>query len=532
VTDSEPKPPPPELARCLSEPGYTPPARSLEALLAVLIALPDEAARQLERALARAAAPALHAAAKLVRERDPHERPRLIGLFARFAGELDAPELGALLLAALDEPLPQSRKLAARGLAKLGDARAEPRLLAALERARGPELKSIVDALAALGTERSLQRLATLEAADPDLVRRRERARALIERRLGRAEPDELILDAPLGAPWRVALSCRAGLAEVLADELRAFAQPVVRNPERVDIEHAGSLRALLVARTAIDVALALPLKGPIGREPADHIADALASAECVAALTRWTRGAPRFRVTWTSGGHRRGLTWALDRALHARTTAISNDSRGARWTLRAPPDAEGELLLVPRLTPDPRFAYRVADVPASSHPTIAAALARVAGVAPDEVVWDPFVGSGLELIERARLGPVSELWGSDIDPRALEAARQNLAAAGVAARLVEQSALAFQPPAPSLIITNPPMGRRVARDGSVGELLEGFVRHAAKVLRPAGRLVWLSPFARRTERVARSAGLEVQAGPEIDLGGFSAHVQVCRRPP
>jgi len=531
VTGSDPTPDPPELERCLSEPGYTPPTRALEPLLAALIALPDEPAQLLERALARAGASALRAAAQLLGEQEPRNRPRLVGLFVRLAGETDAPDLYGLLLAALDEPVAQSRKLAARGLGKLGDIRAEPRLLDALERANGPERKSIVDALGALGGEQSLSRLGALEAADEDLVRRRERARALIERRLRRAEPGELVLDEPLGAPWRVALSCRRGLAEVLADELRAAAKPEVRSPERVDIEHSGSLRELLEARTAIDLALVLPLTRPIGREPAEHIAEALAGPACVGALARWTRGVPRFRVSWTSAGHRRGLTWALDRALRARTSAIVNDSQAARWTLRAPPDAEGELLLVPRLMPDPRFAYRVADVPAASHPTIAAALARLAGVEADEIVWDPFVGSGLELIERTRLGPVRELWGSDIDSRALAAARQNLEAAGIAgARLVEHSALEFSAASPSLIITNPPMGRRVARDGSVGDLLEAFVRHAANVLRPSGRLVWLSPLARRTERVARSLGLDVQSGPDVDLGGFSAQVQIFRR--
>jgi precorrin-6B methylase 2 len=531
VTGPDPTPDPPELERCLSEAGYTPPTRALQPLLAALIALPDEPAKLLERALARAGTPALRAAAKAFGERDPKDRPRLIGLFVRLAGEVDAPELNDVLLAALDEPLAQSRKLAARGLGKLGDVRAEARLLDALERSSGPERKSIVDALGALGGELSLRRLVMLEAIDEDLARRRERARALIERRLGRAEPGELVLDVPLGAPWRIALSCRRGLAEILADELRARAKPEIRSPDRVDIQHSGSLRQVLDARTAIDFALALPLKRPNGREPAEHIAEVLSSAPCIAALARWTHGVPRFRVSWTSGGHHRGLTWALDRALRARTSAIVNDSHAARWTLRAPPDAEGELLLVPRLMPDPRFAYRVADVPAASHPTIAAALARLAGVEADEVVWDPFVGSGLELIERARLGPVRELWGSDIDSRALGAARQNLEAAGIAgARLVEHSALEFSPPAPSLIITNPPMGRRVARDGSVGDLLEAFVRHAANVLRPSGRLVWLSPLARRTERVALGVGLDVQRGPEVDLGGFSAQVQIFRR--
>jgi 23S rRNA G2445 N2-methylase RlmL len=493
--------------------------------------LPDEPAQQLERALARAGAPALRAAAQLLPERDAKDRPRLIGLLARLAGEVDAAELLDLLLAALDEPVAYSRRFAARGLGKLGDARAEGRLLDALERSSGPERKSMVDALGAVGAEQSLRRLSALDAGDADLVRRRERALALIERRLARDDPGELMLDVPLGAAWRVALTCRRGLAEILAGELRPRASPEICSPGRVEVEHSGSLRELLEARTSSELALVLSVKRPNGRDSAECIAEALASADCVAALARWTRGVPRFRVSWTSGGHRRGLTWALDRALRARTSAIRNDSYAARWTLRAPPDAGGELLLVPRVTPDPRFAYRVADVPAASHPTIAAALARVAGVEADEVVWDPFVGSGLELIERARLGAARELWGSDIDARALAAARRNLEAAGIgAARLVEHSALEFVPPAPSLILTNPPMGRRVARDGSIGELLEGFVRHAATVLRPSGRLVWLSPLARRTERAARSVGLDVENGPEVDLGGFSAQVQVCRR--
>lgn len=531
MTGPDRPPEPPELERCLSESGYTPPTRALDALLAALVTLPEEPAQRLERALARAGAPALHAAARSFAERPADDRPRLIGLFVRLAGEIAAPELYDLFVAALDEPLAQSRKLAARGLGKLGDARAEARLLDALGRASGPERKSIVDALGALGGEQSLQPLGALEAADADLDRRRERSRALIERRLGRSAAGELLFDVPLGAPWRIALSCRRGLAEVLASELPVRARPEIRSPERVDIVHSGSLRELLEARTALDVALLITTKGPNGLEPAEYLAEVLAGADCLAALGRWTRGVPRFRVSWTSAGHRRGLTWALDRALRARTTAIMNDSHAAAWTLRARPDAEGEILLVPRLTPDPRFAYRVADVPAASHPTIAAALARLAGVATDEVVWDPFVGSGLELIERARLGPVRELWGSDIDSRALTAARQNLEAAGIAgAHLMERSALEFAPKAPSLIISNPPMGRRVTRDGSVGDLLERFVRHAADVLRPSGRLVWLSPLSRRTERVARSVGLDVRSGPEVDLGGFSAQVQICRR--
>jgi len=76
----------------------------------------------------------------------------------------------------------------------------------------------------------------------------------------------------------------------------------------------------------------------------------------------------------------------------------------------------------------DERFAYRTETVAASSHPTIAAALVRLVPPREDDVVWDPFVGSALELIERARLGPYRALHGTDVDEGALEAARANLA--------------------------------------------------------------------------------------------------------
>jgi 23S rRNA G2445 N2-methylase RlmL len=518
---------PAELERCLREPGYTPPLRALDALVAALPSVPEEQVQPLARALVRAGAPALRSARSALTTEPAEQRPRLVGLLARFATELEDAALYPALLAALDEPLVESRKLAARGLGKLADPRAEPRLLEALDRATGAERKNIIDALASVGSEASASRLSALSSDDADLERRRARAQLLIERRTARTRPGSLAFDHALGRPFRFALTCRKGLADLLADELSEGWQPERRGPDRVDVMHAGTLGDLLVARTALEVGLVLAPAPAQHAPPEWRIARALSQPEVVAALRCWTNGVPRFRVSWTAGGHHRALSWALARELRERTSDIVNDSHAARWTLRAAPDASGEMLLVPRLDPDPRFEYRRADVPAASHPTIAAALARFAGTQGDEVVWDPFVGSGLELIERARLGRVRELWGTDLDPRALAAARQNLEAAGIAgAQLVEGDALTFDAAAPSLIISNPPMGRRVARDGSVGDLLERFVAHAATVLRPGGRLVWLSPLGKRTERRARELGFAVTSGPDVDLGGFTATLQ------
>jgi tRNA (guanine6-N2)-methyltransferase len=71
---------------------------------------------------------------------------------------------------------------------------------------------------------------------------------------------------------------------------------------------------------------------------------------------------------------------------------------------------------------------YRVVNVRGSLRPTVAAALVRIA--IPDSRrrhVWDPFCGSGTILCEAAMAG--HEVWGTDIDPEAVAAARENVSA-------------------------------------------------------------------------------------------------------
>lgn len=535
-------PPRSVLERCRSEPGYTPPQSSLPELLGVLSESASEQREPLERAIARAGAPAVTALLAALDLVTLQQRSPLLALAARLCSQVReaAPRaaLRAVLSSELEQADPASRKWAARGLGKLGDASAEPSLLRALASSTGPETKSLVDALAVLGGTASLAALRSLPASDADLQRRRERALALIERRGSRERAAALALDRPLGRPWSIVLSCRAGLAGLLAAELAELGllagegeAPAARASCLV-IEHAGTLRALLAVRLALDVALRVPLDAGVS-DPIERVAAALTRRDTLDAVASYCDGLPRFRVAWSDGGHHRSRAWALAQSVRRRSSEIVNDSQRALWTARVRSDGEGPLELAPRLDPDPRFAYRVSEVRAASHPTLAAALARFAGVQEQEIVWDPFVGSGLELVERARLAPVAELWGSDIDARAIAAARANLNAAGLAeAQLVQGSALEFAPAGVSLILTNPPMGRRVARDGSLAELLEQFVRHAARVLRPRGRLVWLSPLSRQTERVARAAGLEVTQGADVDLGGFDAQLQICTRKP
>jgi len=141
--------------------------------------------------------------------------------------------------------------------------------------------------------------------------------------------------------------------------------------------------------------------------------------------------------------------------------------------------------------------------------------------------VWDPFVGSGLELVERARLGPYQQLIGSDIARSALAAARENLESAGIQRFALElEDARCLRVARLSLVISNPPMGRRVARQSGLSELLCAVVRHVAAQLVASGRMVWLSPFPEATAAAARAAGLQVERLCRVDLGGFDAELQ------
>ena len=263
-----------------------------------------------------------------------------------------------------------------------------------------------------------------------------------------------------------------------------------------------------------------------------EALARAMTSDTARRILGTWTpTGLVRWRLAWAEGGPRRALVSACARAVAAADARLVNDPTDSAWEVLVREGA-GRLdaELVPRRLHDERFAWRRRDVPAASHPTIAAALARVAGVRADDVVWDPFVGSGLELIERALLGPTRALHGSDTDPRAIEAARANLRAAGVGGAVLRVAdATKMRVPGVTLILTNPPMGRRLARGTLVG-LMDRFVAHAAASLAPGGRLVWLSPLPRESRVRARHAGLDLALARDVDMGGFEAELQVWNR--
>jgi 23S rRNA G2445 N2-methylase RlmL len=157
--------------------------------------------------------------------------------------------------------------------------------------------------------------------------------------------------------------------------------------------------------------------------------------------------------------------------------------------------------------------------------------LARLAGRQPNEVVWDPFCGSGLELIETALLGGVKQVIGTDLNEKAIAIAKENWEAAGLEG--VKSTFLTgdfrgyAEVPALvsgklSLIISNPPLGRRV-RVPNLHGLFADFFRVASATLRPGGRVIFVNPL--RLESTDKTMRRDYRQ--EVDLGGYDCKVEM-----
>lgn len=516
---------PTEISAWLADPGFTPGAKHMEKLFSALAAAEREDARKLSRVLGRAGDAAGRAALALLATADSREKARLFDVLGRVADASGAPEFRAALLLGLDDADERVRRVASSALGKLAPPELAERLLARWPTASTLERRSLAEALGKTGSQAALTLLRGEGAADPELCRIIERARLMLERDLGRSAPSAIALDQPLGVPQTVIAHCRSGLSWVLADEARAWGGAAAVGPERVRLSHRGTLGELLRLRVALDFGLEIPLSGTPRDSLAARVTGSLQHPDAERAVRAWTAGRARFRLAFAEGGHQREKIWRLASAITERISWFHNDPHESLWEVIID-GPRGTLELCPRRFADPRFSYRREDVRAASHPTLAAALARVAGVRAEDIVWDPFVGSGLELIERGLLGPFKELHGSDLESDALTAARANAERAHLSIQLAQGDARTHRVKGVSLIISNPPMGRRVTRDGNLGPLLDAFLANAAARLVPGGRLVWLSPFPDRTAAHAVRLGLKVTRHDSVDLGGFPAELQ------
>ena len=399
------------------------------------------------------------------------------------------------------------------------------------------ERRALAESLGKIGGQEALTRLTALDPGDDkELARRRDRALLMADRTAKRGQDSQIAHDVAPPRPLLVRLGCRPALGELLFTELVSLdlGPGVVRKvhqPEWVEVTLAGPWSTLYRSRLWATAEIVTPLVGLPDRS-ADHpgraeevttsIVRTLTSPDVLALLRGWTRGAIRWRLGMAHG-HQRAVLWRVAKEVTAIAPDLVNDPTQTTWDVLADP-ATRTLSLIPRRIEDPRFAYRVAEVPASSTGSVAAALVWAADAHGNDRVWDPFCGSGVELVERARRGAVRSLLGTDIDPEALVAARANLAAAAVTAELVQADARTHPAGPVDLIITNPPLGSRVHVDAAA--LLVAALPNFVRALAPKGRLVWITPAHRKTTPVAETLGLELARSLPVDLGGVRGRLE------
>lgn len=464
-------------------------------------------------------------------------------IFGRFGTAEEKQTVRDWLISLLADPQEKIRRYAAAAMPKIGAGEhGEARILEALKNTREAREKGHLGrALEKVGGAATLALAA--EGVLPKLTE--QKVKAGVARR---EQPALLNLEArlPVNDSLRIHLRCRRGLENFVKEEcgekLRShegFRMGAVRpGCVMLDAEQEFALAGLYRLRCFATLGFHL---GTIRDDAPDwegSLAACIASPGARNLMIAATAGVPRYRLDFTERGHQRGAIRRVVERAYELAPEILNDSREAPWSVDIVPTGEGRkesyVELRPRLYPDPRLAYRRGDIPAASHPPLAACMARLAGSQPGEIVWDPFCGSGLELVERGLLGGVKEIYGTDLDPKAIDIANANITAAMLYDANTKLTDCDFRDALDlergtgivcggvTLIITNPPLGRRVRVKDMKG-LISELYRMAGLVLRPGGRMVFVNPL--RTGPTDPSLKLEYRQA--VDMGGFECRLEM-----
>ncbi|HXF60712.1 MAG TPA: methyltransferase domain-containing protein [Caldilineaceae bacterium] len=169
------------------------------------------------------------------------------------------------------------------------------------------------------------------------------------------------------------------------------------------------------------------------------------------------------------------------------------------------------------------RRAYKVAHVPGSLKPPVAAALLRLAGVRAGERVLDPFCGAGTILIEAALLGAHAQ--GGDLAQAALAAATANAQAAGVEIDVQRWDArrLPLEAAAVDRVVTNLPWGRQIEIEADQAQFYQEVCLEMQRVLDRRGSLALLTTLPQLVELPA----MRLADRLEISLFGQQATILV-----
>lgn len=322
-----------------------------------------------------------------------------------------------------------------------------------------------------------------------------------------------------------------AGLESVSAREMACLPGVTVleRGYRRIAARYMGPLASLLALRAVDDVFLQVATWTEIARQRSALERLRALSARLdlfpalkVCAAVRVVPCVPRFSLSISFVGKRNYTTDEMKAILAEQITrrhrwTYEPDDRLADAHVRVFLDHEQGVVGV-RLAKQPLHErwYRRTHMPGALKPSAAAALALLAEVGNHTRVLDPCCGSGTMLIEAALQG--ARVCGGDIDPTAVQAARVNCRAAGIAAPIEQWQAQALPLADASIdrVITNLPWGRQSQLDVSLATFYREALAEARRVLAPGGRVVVLTSAPQMID----APGLVPAARFEISVSG------------
>jgi 23S rRNA G2445 N2-methylase RlmL len=193
------------------------------------------------------------------------------------------------------------------------------------------------------------------------------------------------------------------------------------------------------------------------------------------------------------------------------------------------------ELLLAIRLS-DERLRhrdYKIAHRPGSLRPAAAAAMAWLSDPRDDDIILDPFCGVGTLLIERAHLGRYRNLIGSDRDPGAIRAARENIGPRFKPVELHDDwdaGALPLADASVTKITSNLPWGIKHGSHAVNRRRYGDWLAEMNRVLAADGKMVLLTAEWRLMRDLTERGALAVEKMSRVTVLGAPAALYVCKK--
>ena len=338
-------------------------------------------------------------------------------------------------------------------------------------------------------------------------------------------------------APGQFVAECVVGLESFAAAELGQLGIAPAGAPGEVGFAFGGPWRRLLDLRTVVAVHAVVATEVP---RPAALLDDGR-FRQIVAAVghVRSLYPAGSFRTFRLGAAGADSPAFARFSARVADATGLAATAAPCHLQFRFRRAGASSFELLSRISPRPLTArpWRVCNLPGALNASVASIVASLTGPNAEDVYLNLGCGSGTLLVERAALGPAARLIGCDVDPSALDCARQNVAAAGLAAVELEAwdaTALPLPDRAVDALTVDLPFGQLVGSHAKNTDLYPRLLSEAARVARPGARLVAISHQSRLLERsVDRDVWvLDQEYRPRLptQAGTISALIAVLRR--